>query len=192
MHIILLGDKNVLMSPYKPSEKENKIISQNNHRFIENMKLGEDTLFVALSMVYYWDSCLTISGGYYHYRENPSSVTHTISYKQTAQNYYNMAMAYNGALPEILQKDDTPQELKKQLLGRMQTAITTTLFCTLFTKDDYLDEFKKQGMYPYPFQWYILKASKNPKKFALNLFKFLLPIESFYKIAFRLIGSKKN
>ena len=171
---------------------QRSILIENNIYFPDNMKIGEDTVFVATCQLYYWDKCLSVIDGYYCYRQNPSSVMHTRNDKRNLQSHLEMMRSYNKLLPKVLNDEKVCIELKKQFKSRLYTSVGNVLFVALFTGDYYVDELKQQGLYPYPFQWWILKSSKNLKVFCINMIKFLFPILPIYWCIFKICSIKRR
>lgn len=167
-----------------------ELINVNEIKFNEKMRIGEDTVFVAECMVYYWENCLKIEGGYYCYRQNPSSVMHTRDSERDLQSHLEMLNFYEQILSKIKKDTKAHKDVVKQFEKRIYAAVSNVLFVAAFAKKDYLKELKERKLYPYPIQWWMLKGNRSLNGFAASFLKQCFSFEFVYKIFYNKMARK--
>lgn len=140
------------------------IIEKNEIYFDETMTYGEDTLF--LFWVYHhvsFENQLVLDSPVYCYRQRKGSL---MSSQQSTVRHMKDMLHMADVYSEYLKNNkDMTVEGIHNLQGRIRDAVAAALFDSLLQNEVdatlVLKELKKKGLYPYRFDWEIIKRNCN-------------------------------
>ncbi|MBO5944134.1 MAG: glycosyltransferase family 2 protein [Clostridia bacterium] len=172
---------------------EREIVVNNDILFPENMKYGEDTVFCSICSVYYEKKkCLFFKNSIYKYRQNPNSAMNHLTPEKSMENQLAMLDIYQELYKKIYSDNNFSDMIKALFKYKIDTTVSNLLFTGLRLNKYLVNDFKREGLYPYPFLIKSLKNLRSKKELCLNLFKFFFPIRLYYDIVFKLKNIKKK
>ncbi len=174
---------------------KSEIISNNNIKFNENLKYGEDTLFQYYVYLYRNsnNSSIVVDGNLYLYRNRSCSAMNVKtkkSFTKHTEDLIEMARIYAKDYENKI--TNVPEKLENIKL-RQHLAIEGAL--TILPKSNLnlrttIRTLKNEGLYPYPIPKWKLKEAKRLSAKIEVLVKFLFKYPFFYKIYYLIKKAK--
>ena len=173
------------------------IIKENNIRFHENMKYGEDTLFQHYVYIFRKAETPTlyISTPLYFYRQRQGSSLNSKTKKDHTKHtldYIEMATVYKKELDEKIVLDPIIlKEIKQSWSLAVEGALTFLPNSNLPYKET-IKDLKEKGLYPYPSTKWKMKEEKGIKRKLQRLVKVSFRNKFMYGIFYMLTKDRRK
>lgn len=167
------------------------IIKDNNIRFDEQMKFGEDTLFTYMIYANMPSDCwIALRESLYYYRTRKNSAVNTKTkerYTQQTKDLFRMAYTYK----EILKNNSlTDGRIIENTKKRQQLATIGALTILPKSTLDYKETMrciKEEKLYPFSFSFWNVRLAKPFKAKVMETIKLLFIFRPFYKVYYLLM-----
>lgn len=168
-----------------------KIILENDIRFEDNMKYGEDTFF-CFEYKLCCSNCVLVDGIFYYYFQHQNSTMHTVN---LYEHFQCMKKIGNRCNQEINKAQHGVDDILDLLITKRNAAVQAMLWDMMFGSFSYeeivqeIKELEQCGMYPHKVR---VGRNKNKKQFIINLVSYFLKYKYIYLFFARIIKTKKR
>lgn len=158
--------------------------------FNEKMNYAEDELFIfKVLCVLDLRNHLYIQDKLYHYRNNPSSLTHCDRIKRLESHKSSM-LVMAEEYDRLIKEGKVTYEIEKDAVKRKQYAISNYMMDGLLLKaspDEVINQLVKLQLYPFGINPDMLKFRRPIKNMFINYLKAFFTFKWYYKLLFALI-----
>ncbi len=174
-------------------------LEEHNISFNGNLAYGEDYLW-AFQVNYRKHVGIETSAPIYHYRQRTGSAMRSgnkVKQIRHMNDMHALALIY-GEEYERCQREELPKEVLKNIQQRRQLCIQSAILDLIRLWEnkaevkEKLNQFKREGLYPYPWMWWYLWDKSIQSSFATKLFCLFFPMRWYVLLMNKIYGKFKK